>query len=136
MHNYSNSSGYVDYRVFERDRIDRRELETEPDPSRLRTACLMIYAGLLLSLAAMLTSAQVAAFTQTGALEARIESSNASRQAADGFRSLPQCDERRHLSAFTDTPTGLDPRSIVTLAAPAVLLDQLLLNLGRYRLVV
>lgn len=83
--------------MFEFDRIDQRELETEPDPSRLRTACLMIYAGLLLSLAAMLTSAQAAAFTQTGALEARIEYSSASRQAADELRSLPQCDERRHI---------------------------------------
>lgn len=56
MHTSDNSAGYLDYRVLERDRIELREIGAVPDPARLRLACLMIYAGLLLSLSAMLIS--------------------------------------------------------------------------------
>ena len=49
------------YRLLDRDWIDGLELRTEPSPSRLRAACLLIYAGLLLSLGAALTSSPAAA---------------------------------------------------------------------------
>lgn len=61
MHISSETSGQFDYRLLENDRIEGEELRVGPDPSRLRTACLMIYAGLLLTLAAMLSSVQAAA---------------------------------------------------------------------------
>lgn len=47
--------------MLDRDWIDGHELYTEPNPSRLRAACLMIYAGLMLSLGALLTSFPAAA---------------------------------------------------------------------------
>lgn len=47
---------HVDYRLLNRDWIEDCDLFVEPHPGRLRTACLMVYAGLLLSLAAFLSS--------------------------------------------------------------------------------
>lgn len=47
--------------MLDRGWIDGHELYTEPNPSRLRAACLMIYAGLMLSLGALLTSFPAAA---------------------------------------------------------------------------
>jgi len=44
------------YRLLDRDWIDCCELYPEPDPSRLRAACLMIYAGLMLSLGAVVAT--------------------------------------------------------------------------------
>jgi len=55
MHESGNSAGYLDYRVLERDRLELSTASVAPDPSRLRLACLMIYAGLLLSLGGLLT---------------------------------------------------------------------------------
>jgi hypothetical protein len=56
MHDSYEQSGHADYRLLDRDWIDGHELYVGPDPSRLRVACLMIYAGLLLSLGAVLSS--------------------------------------------------------------------------------
>lgn len=47
--------------MLDRDWIDDWELYAEPNPSRLGAACLMIYAGLLLSLGAILAVGPAAA---------------------------------------------------------------------------
>ena len=51
------------YRLLERDWIEDSDLDFGPNPRRLRTACLMIYAGLLMSLGAVLSSFPAAAQT-------------------------------------------------------------------------
>jgi len=61
MHESFEPSVHGSYRLLDRDWIDGREFYTEPNPSRLRTACLMIYAGLLLSVGTVLASSTAAA---------------------------------------------------------------------------
>jgi len=61
MHQSFEHSVYASYRLLDVDRIDDCDPQAGVDPSRLRTACLMIYAGLLLSLSAIVFSFPAAA---------------------------------------------------------------------------
>lgn len=99
MHDSFEHSVRADYRLLDRDWIDDRELYTEPNPARLRAACLMIYVGLLLSLGAVMSSfpaeAKSADYLVTqnrGVVVGGLEQETV--HIDDVFRAVPICDQR------------------------------------------